>query len=180
MLRAMDKIISIMQYVLIFIGIAILVLFVIPKVVGINPFVVLSGSMEDEIKTGSIAYVDTRVKVGDIKEGDIIAFNVDDVQVTHRVIAINEDNTFTTKGDANSTEDLAPVKFENYKGKTIFSIPYLGKLVSKYKTKTGYFVTFTIIGLGIVSILFSGGEKGENNAYEKMCGCNKKEEKLGK
>ena len=43
--------------------------FVVPKLFGINPYVVLSGSMEPQIHTGAIAFVntkDTAVKVGDV------------------------------------------------------------------------------------------------------------------
>ena len=96
--------------------------------------------MEKEILTGSVAYANTHVKVEEIKVGDIIVFKLDNKFVTHRVTAINDDNTFTTKGDANQTEDLVPVKFENFVGKTVFSIPYLGYLLQLVQTQTGRFI----------------------------------------
>lgn len=35
--------------------------FVVPKLFGINPYVVLSGSMEPQIHTGAIAFVNTNL-----------------------------------------------------------------------------------------------------------------------
>lgn len=104
--------------------------------------------MEKEIKTGSIVYVNSNIKVEDIKVGDIIAFSINNGQATHRVISINDNRTFTTKGDANQTEDLTQVKFENYMGKTIFSIPYLGYIVSNLQAHIKL-----VIALGILSII---------------------------
>lgn len=150
-----------MQNILIVIGILVVITFLVPRIFGIIPFVVLSGSMEDQIKTGAIAYADTRAKVEDVKVGDVIVFKVDKEYVTHRVVSINEDNTFTTKGDANETEDLAPVKFEDFGGQTIFSIPYLGYLLSKIQTRTGIFIISLIVGLNFVYLIFVPDE--ENN-----------------
>lgn len=150
----MKKIIKIFQTISIIIGFIVIILFLFPTLIGIKPFIVQSGSMEKEIKTGSVAYVNTHIPVENIKVGDIIAFSVGNQQVTHRVIAINENNTFTTKGDANKTEDLSPVKFEKYKGKTIFSIPYLGYVLNSTQTKIGKFIFGVVIGLNIISYIF--------------------------
>lgn len=156
---SMKRALSIFQTISIIIGFIVIALFLIPTIIGIKPFIVLSGSMEDEIKTGAIAYINTHVKVQDIQVGDIIAFNVGNTQVTHRVIAVNENNTFTTKGDANENEDLRPVKFEDYKGKTIFSIPDIGKIITKCNTKIGHFIIYIIIGLNVLCLIFSGDER---------------------
>lgn len=150
----MKKIIDIFQSITITIGFVIVLLFLVPRIFGIIPFIVLSGSMEKEIKTGSVAYVDTNVKVEDIEVGDIIAFKVGKSQVTHRVVSINEDNTFTTKGDANDTVDLNNVKFKNYKGKTILSIPYAGYALRFVQTKFGYFIMIVFILINLASLMF--------------------------
>ena len=117
----MKKAINAFQFLIITIGIIVISIFIIPIIFGIKPFVVLSGSMEKEIKTGSIVYVNSNIKAENIKVGDIIAFSINNGQATHRVISINDNRTFTTKGDANQTEDLTQVKFENYMGKTILA-----------------------------------------------------------
>lgn len=160
----MKKIINIFQGILITVGICTILLFLVPMLIGIIPSVVLSGSMEGEIKTGAVVYSNTHVKVEDIQVGDIILYQLGTNQVTHRVVKINSNETFTTKGDANENVDLSPVQFKNYKGKVIFSIPYLGILVQNIQTKTGYFIIFTIIGINIlIGILYNSDTKKKND-----------------
>ncbi len=66
----------------------------------------------------------------DLKIGDIIVFSVPSysVPVVHRVVKINDDGTFQTKGDANlgqlSFEKM--VNPEQIHGKEILIVPYLG------------------------------------------------------
>ena len=152
--------------VLILMGIAAILLFAIPTVAGYKPFVVLSGSMEPEIQTGAIAYNNTHAKVEDVKVGDVIVFKLDKSYVTHRVISINDDNTFTTKGDANQTEDLAPVKFENFKEKTVFTIPYLGKALKLIQTRNAVFILVVAVGLTIVYAIFSEDDEKKKKSKE--------------
>ncbi len=173
----MKKAIGIFQTISILIGVAAIILLLIPTIIGINPFIVLSGSMEGEIKIGSIAYANTHAKVEDVEVGDIIVFKIDKSYVTHRVISINDDDTFTTKGDANQTEDLAPVKFEQFGGKTIFCIPYLGYLLQAIHTRTGIFTLLTIAGLNVVLLIFLSDDK-ENKSEEKLAGKKRGKEKM--
>lgn len=160
----MKKIMSIMQGILIGIGVLAILLFLIPWVIGIKPFVVLSGSMHPEIPVGTIVYANTYVKPEEINAGEVIVFKLDKTYVAHRAIGVNEDNTFTTKGDANETEDVAPVKFDNYVGKAIFSIPYLGYALQFVQTATGKFILLSVIGINIVFFIFSNDEKKEKNS----------------
>jgi len=66
----------------------------------------------------------------DIKVGDIVVFSPYEgtTPVVHRIIKINKDGTFQTKGDANSGQlpFEKRIKFEQIHGKVIFIIPYLG------------------------------------------------------
>ena len=151
----MKKLVNIFQIITIGIGFAVILMFLIPRLFGVIPFIVLSGSMEKEIKTGSIAYVNTNVKREEIEVGDIIAFSIGKSQVTHRVFSINEDNTFTTKGDANDTVDLNNVKFQNYKGKTVFSIPYLGYVLRFMQTKVGYCIIILLVLFNLIFLIFT-------------------------
>lgn len=104
-------------------------LLIILKIAGILPFVVMSGSMEPEISTGSLCFVNTNVSYERIEKGDIIAFSTGgDIYVTHRVISVETDG-FLTKGDGNDKVDLWIVKEDNYKGKTVAWIPYIGYIL---------------------------------------------------
>lgn len=103
---------------------------------GFKTYIVLSGSMEPAILTGSLAYVDTGIECNEIIEGDVIAFDIGDNKVvTHRVVENDADSqVMITKGDANESIDLAPVAYTDLIGETVFSIPYLGFLLMALKS----------------------------------------------
>ena len=159
MKKVLRTIMTIIQTILIIIGVLAIVGFVIPSLLGYKPRVVKSGSMEPVIKTGAIAYNDTHAKVEDVKVGDIIVFQIEDSYVTHRVVSVNDDNTFTTKGDANKTEDIAPIQFDWFRGKMAFSIPYVGYILDVLQTKVGVFTLILVTGLNIIYFIFSDDEK---------------------
>jgi hypothetical protein len=66
----------------------------------------------------------------DYKVGDVVVYEVpgQNIPIIHRIIKVNEDGTFMTKGDHNA--GLLPfetsVKKEQIKGRVIFIIPKLG------------------------------------------------------
>lgn len=135
-------------FVVLVVGLAVLMLGV--RVVGLQPYAVLSGSMEPQIPVGALLYVKP-CGADDVAVGDVITFvlNEDLMTATHRVVAIDaEAGTFTTKGDANETEDGAPVSFQNLIGKPLFAIPLVGYLSAFLSTWTG-----KIVGIGTVLLL---------------------------
>ncbi len=119
---------------------------------GIHPYVVKTGSMEPEIEVGSICFVDQRSAFGDVREGDIIAFRVGEMLVTHRAVRISEEG-ITTQGDANNTEDAEIVTDGSYIGRTLFWIPQAGKILlyARYPegkiAVAGAFVLFVLCGI---------------------------------
>lgn len=140
--------------------------FSVPKIFGINPYVILSGSMEPGIPTGSVVYIDTHDK--DVHEGDIIAFQSGSgkgAMVTHRAVKINEDGTITTKGDNNEVEDLAPLSPEYVVGKYTFHIPKLGAIMneldSKKKIVIAAFLILANIAMFGLEVLFDYDEDEE-------------------
>ncbi len=142
----MGKVYRTITSILLVLMIALAVLMVIPKFFGVTPLAVLSGSMEPTYHVGSLIYV-VKVDPADIKVGDPITFNISaDTMVTHRVVEIDEANqTFTTKGDANDTNDGTPVSFSNVVGKPLFSIPLLGFLAVYLSSKSGNIILVTLI-----------------------------------
>ncbi len=105
--------------------IAVLVLYIL----GIRPYVVMSGSMEPSIHTGSVCFVNTRVDYDKVEPGDVIAFQTAiGTMVTHRVVAVTGEG-METKGDANDVSDGVSTTPVNFSGKTLFSIPYLGQVI---------------------------------------------------
>ena len=74
--------------------------------------------------------------------------NEDLVVATHRVVKVDSENRqFTTKGDANKTEDAAPVHFNNLIGVPVFAIPLLGYVSAYIQSPPGMYVA---IGLGVI------------------------------
>ena len=119
----------------------------------ISPFfgwrteVVISGSMEPAIQTGSVVIV--RPIVPDtIRTGDIIMFSSLDMRslTTHRVVNVESEPTlqFITSGDANNNSDINPVVPSQIVGIVAFTIPYLGLLTQFIKTPLGFTLFFLI------------------------------------
>lgn len=119
------------------------------RLVGLQVFNVISGSMEPTYSVGDLIYVKS-VDPDSVKVGDPITFvlNEDLVVATHRVVAIDSENRqFTTKGDANSTEDAAPVHFNNLIGSPVFAIPLLGYVSAYIQSPPGMYVA---VGFGVL------------------------------
>lgn len=137
--------------VIIMIGIfAVIIALLGPRMAGYETYAVLSGSMEPTFHVGSIVYVDKKVTAEDIQVGDPITFiKTDELMATHRVIAVDkEKQEFTTKGDANETQDLDPVPFSRLVGRAATSIPVLGYIALYVKTPKGL-----MAGVGVLILL---------------------------
>lgn len=128
----------------------------VPKFFGLEPMIVLSGSMEPTYHVGSLLYVKD-ANPDEIKEGDPITFYIsDDTLVTHRVVEVDTVNKqYTTKGDANETIDGAPVFFDQVLGTPVFNIPKLGYLGDKLSSLSGKIIYITIIVVVII-LMFLG------------------------
>lgn len=148
-----------------FIGIYALIC--LPMVIGYKPLVVLSGSMEPSIKTGSIIYY-SKVQEKDLKVGDIITFKTETKKeyVSHRINSI-EDGKYETKGDANEVADPIKITYDQIVGKDLnISIPFLGYYV-KFANEHVYLIIVVAIIL-ISEYLLSNTldidkKKGETN-----------------
>lgn len=119
------------------------------RLIGLQVFNVTSGSMEPTYSVGDLIYVKS-VDPDSVKVGDPITFVLNEnlVVATHRVVAIDKENRqFTTKGDANETEDANPVHFNNLVGVPKFAIPLLGYVSAYIQHPPGMYVA---IALGIV------------------------------
>lgn len=109
--------------------------------------IVLSGSMEPAIHTGSVVIVRPIVSEN-IKKGDVIMYSSHDksVLITHRVANVENEPVlqFTTKGDANNNSDVNPVAPGQIVGIVVSSIPYLGLFTQFFKTPLGFTLFFLI------------------------------------
>lgn len=119
------------------------------RLLGMQVFTVLSGSMEPTYHTGSIIYV-KKIATEDIQPGTVITFMLDeDTVATHRVTAVvpdEEDPTvvrFRTKGDANNAEDGSLVHYKNVIGTPVFTIPGLGYVANYIQHPPGAYVAIS-------------------------------------
>ena len=110
-------------------------------ILDMNPYVVVSGSMEPALPVGSVCIVDCQQWSPD--KGDIISYKAGEGIVTHRVIEVTEDG-YVTKGDANDTKDPGIVKEKQIFGICVASVP-----------KLGYAVMFLRSALGIFTVIMS-------------------------
>ena len=119
------------------------------RLMGLQVFNVVSGSMEPTYSVGDLIYVKS-VDPDSVKVGDPITFvlNEELMVATHRVTAIDSENRrFTTKGDANRSEDANAVHFNNLIGIPVFSVPLLGYVSAYIQSPPGMYVA---IALGVV------------------------------
>lgn len=105
-------------------------------VVGVFPMVpsvIVTGSMEPMIYPGDIIIlkqIQSVEQIENLKKGDVIQFQRDEIRITHRIISVRKDKlgnlSFKTKGDNNSAADSRIVKPNDIKGTLTMVIPKLG------------------------------------------------------
>lgn len=138
------------------------------RVIGLQVFTVLSGSMEPAYHVGSLIYVKS-VDYQDLESGDVITFMLDENTVaTHRITGIvpdEEDPTvlrYRTKGDANDTEDGALVHYRNVIGTPVFTIPLLGYAANFIQNPPGTYLAISGCALLLMLVflpdLFESGK----------------------
>jgi signal peptidase len=168
--------------------IAAALLMLVPALLGLQRYVIVSGSMEPTIPTGSVVY-DEAVPVPELKVGDVITFlppkefEFTD-PVTHRIVdispvtagsKINDEAVpsgsvqIHTKGDANEDVDpWAMVPDQPEMARVKFHIPWLGYV---YMALSNRWVQLLVIGLpalviGIMVVVALWREAGDGVARE--------------
>lgn len=141
---------------------------IIPPFAGYRVFNVASGSMEPEIPVGSLVFVEevspTTLLSDDVitfvrAEGPAVSANSEagtvaggsGVAVTHRVVENNVSiRQLVTKGDANSSNDLYPVSYEDVVGRMEFSVPVLGNVADGLSTLAGKMAAVVLVVVGLL------------------------------
>lgn len=171
--HSLRKIWNTISNILVALVVILALLLVGARIVGLQVFTVLSGSMEPTYHTGSLIYV-KKTDPYTIQEGQPITFMLDENTVaTHRVVGIvpdEEDPTvirFRTKGDANEAEDGSLVHYKNVIGTPIFSIPYLGYVANYIQHPPGMYVAISagavlLLLVFIPDIFADGDDKNES------------------
>lgn len=90
-----------------------------------------SNSMHPVINKGDFVIIEklSEKEIYKLKEGDILVFKHDNIMIVHRIIKIMEVNGekyFYTKGDNNDSNDGYPITENDIIGTTLINIPYIG------------------------------------------------------
>ena len=148
-MASLKKLWSVLSTLIVIAVVALAILLAGVCIVGLTPYVVLSGSMEPTYHTGSLIY-DKKVDPFTLKEGDVITFMVsEDTLATHRIVGVVPDEDepgtirFRTKGDANDAEDGTLVHYKNVVGTPVFTIPYLGYFSNWITHAPGKYIAIT-------------------------------------
>ena len=147
------------------------------RLIGLEPYVVLSGSMEPTYHVGSLIYVKD-VDPYELESGDVITFMLDeDTVATHRIVEVVPDEEdasvlrYRTKGDANDSEDGGLVHYKNVIGSPVFTIPYLGYVASYIQNPPGTYVAISagaiLVALTFLPDLFAKEEPKEEKKKKK-------------
>jgi signal peptidase len=123
-----------------------LILILVTLLSDFRVFTVVSGSMEPTIRNGSFVIVK---KSQTYKTGDLITFkNTDGTEtVTHRIVKIeNLQGTYaiSTKGDHNAEIDPDKISPESIIGKSVFVLPFAGKIMTSITSQKLLPITFYI------------------------------------
>ncbi len=132
-----------------------------PNYFGYTFFEVASGSMEPALKVNDVVLV--KITRENLVKNDIIAFQVDNAIITHRILFIDGE-VITVKGDSNNVVDKPIIK-KQVIGKVVKVFPELGiwkKVLTDPKILFGIFVTLLLFDFAL-----SYGNK-ENKKIEKM------------
>ena len=141
------------------------------RLFGIQVYSVISGSMVPKFPVGSLIYV-KQVEPTEIEVDDVITYVLpSETPSTHRVVRIDEENQlFYTKGDANKTEDGAPVHFKNLIGTPVFKIPYLGYVAYYIQHPPGMYIAIAAGAVLLILVflpdLFKKDEKKDEQYPE--------------
>lgn len=148
--------------------IALGVLYVSIPYFGNQALIVRSGSMAPAIDTGSIVVIRLATPIitpqNNIiplyNKNDIIVFRLHDVQrtiITHRVVDFEVRKTevfYKTKGDANNDVDSWLVNERNVMGKTHFTLPLVGYLLTFAKSDLGFPVVIIMPAVFVILLEF--------------------------
>ena len=125
---------------------------VVPRLFGVTPYTVSTGSMEPALPVGSLVYAQA-VDPIDLAPGEVVTFSSlrqGGAAVTHRVVANDpEARQLTTQGDANTAPDPDPVAYDRVRGKMTLGVPVLGYVAAGLSSGGGKLALLAVVAGGL-------------------------------
>ena len=123
------------------------------EIFGVSVVKIVSGSMEPSIRDGDYIII-RKTDTAALKEGDIICFYSEDSDIkgrlnTHRIVGINEDGSFATKGDAVKYPDETAVCPDRIVGRYEGKIGFLRWINSFASAEKLIFIAAVLILTGV-------------------------------
>ncbi len=142
---------------LILIGVIIITVpLALPRLLGYEVYYVESGSMEPTLPVGSVVYVGY-IEPREAEIDDIVAFHYDGTVVTHRVVQNHYfSEELITKGDANETQDINPVSYNQFIGRVKYHIPYIGPIMMVAASEIGKIYLMVLAFCGVMFNILAG------------------------
>ena len=114
----------------------------VPRLVGVTPFTILSGSMQPTFAVGDVV-LDERVRPEQARPGDVVTFTDptrEGATVTHRVERLTRDGAqvhFVTRGDANTASEKWAVAADGTIGRVRMHVPKIGWALQWARSREG-------------------------------------------
>lgn len=157
-MKVLKKVAGVVETIVLIALLALTIFFIISRIFGMEPMVVLSGSMEPTIKTGSIIFTNPNYDYEDVKIGDVVVFQNQetDMKVVHRVIEKNPDGEgYITKGDNNENADGVTVTEQTLVGSEMLTIPFLGYAVNVLNNQYAKFAICFVVLFLVIDVIIT-------------------------
>ena len=158
---------NIVSTVLVAIVVAIAVLLIGARIIGLHAYTVVSGSMEPTYHVGALVFVRSTDPLT-VQAGDPITYLIaENTVVTHRCIEVIPDDSdetvvrYRTKGDANNAADGALVHSSNLIGKPVFSVPLLGFAANYIQHPPGTYIAIAVAAAIVLLAFWPDDRKKE-------------------
>lgn len=144
------------------VGLAALML--VPAALGFQRYVIVSGSMEPHIRTGSIVYSE-EVPVRSLEVGDVITFVPPPefritAPVTHRIISIDDGSGtpfFRTQGDANPDADPWTLTLDRpEQARVVATVPWVGYTFTALANPQTRLLALGLPALAVAGLVLAG------------------------
>ncbi len=152
-MQVLKKIWNILSTVIVVVAVLCAIFLMGSRIMGVQVFNVLTGSMMPEYYPGDLIFVQ-KVDPATIEVGDDVTILLGEnlSTATHRVIANDHEKSYIrTQGLANSDPDK-PTHYNNVVGVVVFSVPKLGYVTQAIQKPPGTYITVAVCAILILLI----------------------------